>query len=307
VKILGINISHEPSVCVYENDKILHFYNEERFVFKKNYNPSKAKLFQSILQKINFKPDMVCYTSFGRNSQYFEFTDQQIIKVLQNQLNNPPYYFNTKEHHLYHAVTAFYFSQFNEAAAIVVDGGGACNSYLTYQEVESIYFINKKSIIPFYKHSTCWRSDQFLDIEANTWQRHKYIDGYLNKFSNQTRGGIDFANACIKVGYPNGKHAGKVMGLSSYAYTKKKFNLDYEKVKIAKEVQEKTFEETCVLIDSVKDKYNNIVLSGGYFLNCSNNFKYVKKYPKINFFVDPVPHDGGTAIGAAVYYDNYKR
>jgi predicted NodU family carbamoyl transferase len=307
VKILGINISHEPSVCVYENNKILQFYNEERFVFKKNYDPLNAKLFQSILQKINFKPDMVCYASFGRNSQYYKCNDQEIIKNLQNQLNNPPYYFNIKEHHLYHAVTAFYFSKFNKAAAIVIDGGGACNSYLTYQEVESIYFINKKSIIPFYKHSTCWRSDQFLDIEANTWQRHKYIDGYLNKFSNQTRGGIDFANACIKVGYPGGSHAGKVMGLSSYGYTKKKFNLDYEKVKIAKEVQEKTFEETCVLIDSVKDKYNNIVLSGGYFLNCSNNFKYVKKYPKINFFVDPVPHDAGTAIGAAVYYDNYKR
>ena len=61
-----------------------------------------------------------------------------------------------------------------------------------------------------------------------------------------------------------------------------------------------------MLIDGVKNKSNNIVLSGGYFLNCSNNFKYVKKYPNINFFVDPIPHDGGTAIGATVYYDNYR-
>ena len=85
------------------------------------------------------------------------------------------------------------------------------------------------------------------------------------------------------------------------------FNVVFNsKVEIAKNVQEKTFRETCMLIDGVKNKSNNIVLSGGYFLNCSNNFKYVKKYPNINFFVDPIPHDGGTAIGATVYYDNYR-
>lgn len=307
MKILGINISHGPSVCVYENNKILHFYNEERFVFQKNYNTEVAKLFQSILQKINFKPDIVCYASFGRNSQYFKRTDQQIIKVLQNQLNNPPYYFNIKEHHLYHAVSAFYFSQFDEAAAIVVDGGGAINFCIPYQEVESIYLINKKSIIPFFKHSTCRRSDQILNVKNENWTKTNYLNGYLNKFSNESKGGLDFIDACEKLGYPDGNSAGKVMGLSSYGYAKQKFNLDYEKVKIAKEVQEKTFEDTCMLIDFIKDKYQNIVLSGGYFLNCSNNFKYVKKYPNLNFFVDPVPNDSGTAIGAAVYYDNYKK
>jgi len=96
------------------------------------------------------------------------------------------------------------------------------------------------------------------------------------------------------------------MGLSSYAYTDKKYSLDYNKVQIAKEAQEKTFIATCNLIDKLKDKTNNILLSGGYFLNCSNNFKYVKKYSKLNFFVDPIPHDAGTAIGAVVYYDKYK-
>ena len=95
------------------------------------------------------------------------------------------------------------------------------------------------------------------------------------------------------------------MGLSSYAYCQNKYNLNYEKVNLAKEAQEKSFEKTCVLIEKAL-KFNNtsnIVLSGGYFLNCSNNFKYVKKYPNLNFFVDPIPHDGGTAIGACLYND----
>jgi len=214
VKILAVNISHHASVCVYENNKIHSFFNEERFIFQKYYEPKYAELFQSILQKINFKPDIVCYASFGRNSEYFDITDQQIIEFLQNQLNNPHYFFNVKEHHLYHAVSAFYFSPFNEAAAIVVDGGGACKFHIPYQEVESIYFINKKTITPIYKHSTRYRSDENLGIETNTWEINKYMNGYLNKFSNQSRGGIDFNNACTQIGYANGNDAGKVMGLS---------------------------------------------------------------------------------------------
>jgi predicted NodU family carbamoyl transferase len=41
-------------------------------------------------------------------------------------------------------------------------------------------------------------------------------------------------------------------------------------------------------------------------LNCVNNFKYVQKFKDINFFIDPVPHDAGTAIGVALYCNDYK-
>ena len=44
----------------------------------------------------------------------------------------------------------------------------------------------------------------------------------------------------------------------------------------------------------------NIVLSGGYSLNCTNNYKYLQAFPEYQFFVDPIPHDGGTAVGAAL-------
>ena len=143
--------------------------------------------------------------------------------------------------------------------------------------------------------------------QQNSMVRFKYLGGFLNKFTDFAVGGIEFDKACASLGYKNGHSAGKVMGLSSYAYCKEKYNLDYDKVEIAKKVQEKTFEETCELIDQAKHMNNNILLSGGYFLNCSNNFKYVEKYPDLNFFVDPIPHDAGTAIGVALYYDIYKK
>ena len=240
MKILGVNISHHPSICVYEGGKIISFYNEERFVLSKGYSLDETEILQSILQKINFKPDMVCYSSYGRNFKYSDTSDEKIIKLLQDQLKNPPYFFNEKEHHLYHAVAAFYFSSFKEAIAIIVDGGGSCNFEIPYREIESIYFINNKSINPIYKHSTCFKTDRSLNFPTNTWNVQSYKKGFLNKFSNESRGGIDFLNACEAIGFPaRGMNAGKVMGLSSYAYSKKKYDLDYSKVEIAKNVQEK--------------------------------------------------------------------
>lgn len=43
----------------------------------------------------------------------------------------------------------------------------------------------------------------------------------------------------------------------------------------------------------------NVVLAGGYGLNCVANYYLRKRFPDINFFVDPVSHDGGTSIGLA--------
>ena len=310
MKILGINISHHPSVCVYENNKIKEFYNEERFVLKKNFQPDKdTEIYQSLLQKLNFKPDLVCYASFGRNNEYYDCTDIEIINKLQSQLNNPPYYFNIKEHHLYHAVSAFYFSSFDEAAAIIIDGGGACKFFIPFQEVESIYLINKKNIFPFFKHHNSYRNSILFDTKEKIipdFKFYAFLNGFLNKFSNEKNGGHLFNDACEKIGYKDGHDAGKLMGLSSYAYTNIKYDLNYEKVEIAKKTQEISFNNTCELIEMVKNKSKNIILSGGCALNCSNNFKYVKKYPELNFFVDPIPHDAGTAIGVAIYYDNYK-
>ena len=72
---------------------------------------------------------------------------------------------------------------------------------------------------------------------------------------------------------------------------------------LAEKLQNTTFKHTCTLIKKALDLTgkNKIVLSGGYFLNCVNNYKYTVAFPNVEFFVDPIAHDAGTAIGAAKY------
>lgn len=312
MKILGINFSHNFSICVYENNEIKDIWYEERFNINKTWEIDKDEDFNyhliSILKKINFKPDLVCYSSFYR-SNYFKCTDYDIINTIQKQLDNPAYFFNIHNHHIYHALCAFYFSNFQEAMSIVIDGGGAQPFDDQYQEMESIFYLNKKLIYTLYQHLSNRRFIRTANNIENYsgYAYYQHIKNIEFLFTSDSIGGLDFSRTCSLIGF-NEKDAGKLMGLSSYAYTDKKYNLNYEHVKLAKKAQEKSFNSTCLLIEKAHKykKITNFVLSGGYFLNCSNNFKYVKKYPEFNFFVDPIPHDGGTAIGACIYYDKYK-
>lgn len=64
--------------------------------------------------------------------------------------------------------------------------------------------------------------------------------------------------------------------------------------------------EKAVKVSGIK----NVVISGGYGLNCVANYSYLKalKDKDINIYVEPISNDAGTAIGAAllVYHEQTK-
>ena len=81
---------------------------------------------------------------------------------------------------------------------------------------------------------------------------------------------------------------------------------DPEKVRdidknLAWKVQEETQKAIGDLIEEAVEKTGkkNVVIAGGYGLNCVANYYYKKRFPDLNIYVDPVSHDGGTAIGLA--------
>jgi len=75
-------------------------------------------------------------------------------------------------------------------------------------------------------------------------------------------------------------------------------------------VQDETQTLVGDLIQKAVDKtgQKNIVIAGGYGLNCVANYYYKKRFPDLNIYVDPISHDGGTAIGLAqlIYYGETK-
>ena len=56
-----------------------------------------------------------------------------------------------------------------------------------------------------------------------------------------------------------------------------------------------------LILDAVeRTGEKNVVIAGGFGLNCVGNYEYLKHLPEgINLFIEPIAHDGGTCIGAA--------
>ena len=107
---------------------------------------------------------------------------------------------------------------------------------------------------------------------------------YKKYFSQEDIGiGKKFEQACISYGFDQ-QDAGKIMGLSAYGKG--------EAYKVQMEWENRAEE----LVSRYASR--NIVLVGGCFLNCVVNYKLLKRFGK-NIYVEPIAHDGGTAIGAA--------
>jgi carbamoyltransferase len=74
-------------------------------------------------------------------------------------------------------------------------------------------------------------------------------------------------------------------------------------------VQTQSQEEMVNIIRKAVDSTgcNNVVISGGYGLNCVANYHYLEalKDQDINIYVEPVSNDAGTAMGAALYYHHH--
>lgn len=82
--------------------------------------------------------------------------------------------------------------------------------------------------------------------------------------------------------------------------------VDQKYKNLAWHVQQETQELVANLIQKAHDDTGeiNIVLGGGYALNCVANYFYKKRFPNLNIYVDPLAHDGGTALGLALLAAN---
>ena len=228
------------------------------------------------------------------------------------------------EHHMYHAECGYYFSPWNNkesAIAITWDGGGAKRFQMDwpdYQEVESIYRMepnefpklqwqrlsNHRRLVDFHKNA--FGVEQEQSIIAPTHIDTEIEEGAEIVFSSFPSCGMNFSNLSYAFGFDKlGRASGKVMGAASYVDWKEYDDgLHYFSMNaICNLLQQDSFNYSCKIIQKAIDKNpdcKNIILSGGFSLNCTNNAKYLREFPDHQFFVDPVAHDGGTAIGGAI-------
>jgi carbamoyltransferase len=339
MNIVGVNISHDTSVCLMQDGKITFYLEEERLCKVKSFLISKIPTQIKTLYKIkNFvnQIDYLIITTFKHDDELFDIkvAENIVNQIIKIGLNVNKIILNLEDHHLMHAYNSFYLSSFKSAAVLIIDGSGSYSNLFSdkngmhYREIESIYKFNTQHEM-LYKHYS-----SFGIIRKKPSEKFFYKTFENNKIllSNTLGSGQLFNAICQLILNLKEEETGKAMGMSSYGtlddekmqWFKKhdnNFLFDYEffptlleskiyqsasfqeKADLTKKLQYETKEYTIRLIQKAIDlsNSNNVVLSGGYFQNCVNNYAYLKAFPHINFYVDPVCYDGGTAIGACLY------
>jgi len=318
--ILGINISHHASVCLLKNGHVVYHIEEERLNKRKYWGPNETDhYYKSITALTQFtkRIDRVVFAGVG------EPFEMDVIQSIHDQLfslgligEQANHHYAPTQHHLYHAACAFYNSGFKDAAALIVDGGGA-KIRDGVNEGESIY----RCSYPHKIEGEWQHRFNFYQIEEAF--EFKNADGEL--FSSHITAGSLFNNFGDKLGFNGGFDAGKLMGLASYGtivddeswymnfegvqMTKNsviidRLKADYptfeDRANLAKKLQVETAKHTRHLIKKCLEISPRVVLSGGYFLNCVNNYEYLDLFDDpSNLYIEPNSSDAGTALGIA--------
>ncbi len=334
--ILGINVSHDTSIGLIKDGKIDLYQEEKKLLNLDAYDPiniscelitkQQRKFFNNFIGSnevipkslgfqlkcidayIKEKPDLVIYSSYDRTlPDETNYGDTVLIEELQKQLNYPKYLFFKKNHHIYHAFNAFHLSNFDDALCIVLDGGGA-QIATSFQEIESIFYLNRNEYKYFYQHLS---NNRFLiidDIIKLNSRIYEKINGVETEMSSETSSGMKFSELAEEIRLEK-KYSNEISMNFIIKEMMQLYHLGNENGNrledAIKKLHIETKNETIKFIEKALSyhKTKNIILSGGYALNHINNAEYKKHFSDYNFFFDPWAHDGGTAPGAALWLD----
>jgi len=144
MKILGIQKDHNSSACLFIDNELVYYNQEERLSRYKKDSGLPVYTLKEI-SKISNSIDVLLIAGYDTISSENSSIITTITKLgftLSDNFKFEPYY---KSHHLNHASLAFYNSQFEEALVVVCDGHGASynlNNGEYAQETTSIFSVS---------------------------------------------------------------------------------------------------------------------------------------------------------------------
>ena len=299
MKILTIPLlAHDASICILDAGVISSYKMEERFSRNKHdFN------FDEILDNLkdNHFDKIIITQHFLEN---YTYSLEKVKEKIQN-LSYDDLVVESERHHIDHAYSGFYNSGFDEAICFSVDASGAILNSGDI-EIESIYHLRKNQE----ETQLYQRTREFRTVKVNNsfW---RYISSLDEKNLSV---GEQYQKLSFKFGYNAIDGAGKIMGLAQYKNYKEKLQYPYnskewkQRVDEAHDLQQETQNYILSLIKKYTEEtgIKNIVISGGYGLNCVANYHYLKNLKDINLYVDPICFDAGISIGAAYYHTTDK-
>lgn len=328
---LGIHIGHDRCAALVKNGRLIASLAQERIDRIKHSDSSEIpyEVIDILLDYCKINIEMINYIGFSFSSVNACELEEYYYEELETHYHIHSFELVPVSHHLAHAESAFFTSDFSKALILVADGGGDNHGVMT--EAESLYLGcgNKVSLL----------EARYQIPPINTiYKKQNYIYPFMNKehIQNPISIGRKYEQITYLLGFKWGQ-CGKTMGLASYGvpmidfsdlkidslsfdlqlgfliqeiYAKylesgdSYFNfLNKESANIASTVQELTESLLSQVIKHITKKYKiyDVCLSGGTFLNCMLNHKLLEAVPNLRLHICPAAGDDGQAVGAAFH------
>ncbi|MFN3532495.1 MAG: carbamoyltransferase [Candidatus Brocadia sp.] len=353
VIVLGINNMHDASAAIVVDGNVVAASEEERFSRCKHHIGFPAGAIRycldeagvtmkdldavalswrpwvlgtrilNALKSVSFsKKAFRAKTSRGMgqmgNEWYQLFTMKWLIEKHFGKGNFRLHYI---DHHLCHAVSAFYVSPFERAAALTVDGAGEEDTTVFWAcegtEIKRLASIKlPHSLGQFYASITGFlgfkvQSDEYKVMGMAPYGKPAFADFFRNKIFDLRKDGT----FQLKDRFLDYHLARQGIFLEEIVRTLGKNRLPDEEVTnhhmdIARSAQVVLEEVLFHMANHLHSKTNvdKICLAGGVALNCVANGKLLDNTPFRQIFVQPAAGDAGTSIGAALHvYHRYTR
>jgi carbamoyltransferase len=234
----------------------------------------------------------------------------------------PPLLF--AEHHQSHAASAFYFSPFERAAVLCLDGVGEWATTSTWlgdgASLEPLWEIDfPHSLGLLYSAFTYFtgfkvNSGEYKLMGLAPYGEPKFVDLILDKLLDLKEDGtfrlnMQYFNYCTGLTMTNRRFDELFGGPPRKAES----DLTQREMDIAASIQVVTEEVVLRLARTLQEETGetNLCLAGGVALNCVANGRVLREGPFENLWIQPAAGDAGGAVGAAAVawhiYDSQPR
>ena len=337
--IAAIARGHNGSTTLMKDGEVI-FYLEEERLSKMKYDGSPLLGLAKVFEYVDHIDHLVvCHTH--RHGPQLDWTGEDLyhgwVRKLAKKKFEFQVHFIDTIHHEMHAACGFYNSGFETAACVIADGAG---SFLKYEGIDDVVFEFEtifqasypRNFEVVYKHLGTKEAigcnqvqpGIFLTEYPGHTKMYEAVTEYcgfpaieagklmglapygkpnedLPKFFSNGWGNREL----IIPTYPNAAkvNVGRydVLLRDTEEHQKNQYT-DIQK-DMAYAIQEATENRMIELIRKAHEETGetNIVVCGGYGLNCVANYKYLQAFPDLNIYCEPISHDGGTSIGGANY------
>ncbi len=328
MNIIGLSaFYHESACCLLHEGRLVAAVSEERFTRVKHDPRLPVHAFRHCLHQANLSPDDIDAIAYyedphkkaARQRTFEAFPDEDAAvridptrpeRMIRDYLGfEGPIL--TFDHHLCHAASAYYFSGFDEAAVLTVDGVGewAAMSYghgagNNLDLFETVDFPHSLGL--FYATITAFlgfrvNNGEYKVMGLAAYGEPRYLDQMHQLLHNEPDG--QFRLDMDYFDFLSGERmfSNRLTDLLGQPPRQPEAPVAQHHCDIAKSAQVALEEILLEKINYLAEKVDSrqLCLAGGVALNAVANGRIRRESPFTNLFAQPAAGDAGTCLGAA--------